>query len=118
MKKLKSRGRPWPPGTSGNCKGRPNGSRNKLTMAVIEGFTPITLDTTRPLEVRYDAYLQDGKKFCKETLAEIDAGAPVPIQPEMLDRREFHREIMWKGRLYFIQDGWLFDRRTLMAVKT
>jgi len=39
-----------------------------------------------------------------------------PIQLEMLDLRAFHQEIMWKGRLYFIQNGWVFDRRTHKAV--
>jgi hypothetical protein len=86
-------------------------------MAVIEGFRTITLDRTRPLEIRFGAYIQDGRKFCKETLAELNPGGPVPIQPEMLDIREFHQEVLWQGRLYFIQDGWLYDRATWKAVK-
>lgn len=32
----KQRGRPWPKGTSGNPDGRPQGSRNKATIAVQE----------------------------------------------------------------------------------
>jgi len=86
-------------------------------MAVIEGFRTISLDTTRPLEIRYGAYIQAGRKFCKETLVELTPGGPIPVQPEMVDIREFHREVLWQGRLYFIQDGWLYDRRTLKAVK-
>lgn len=117
MKKPKPRGRPWPPGTSGNRKGRPRGSRNKFTEAVIEGFRTITLDITRPLEVRYDVYIQDGRKFCKETLEEINPGGPVPVQSEMLDIQGFYREVLWHGRAYFIQNGWLYDRHNLRAVK-
>ena len=42
-------------------------------------------------------------------------GGPVPIQPEMLDLRAFHQEIMGKGRLYFIQNGWVFDRHIRLS---
>ena len=115
--KGKLRGRPWPKGISGNPCGRQRGSRNKLTMAVLGGFRSITLDRTRPFEVRYEAYIQAGREFCKETLAELNPGGPVPIQPEMLDLRAFFREIMWRGRLYFIQKGWVFDWHTHKAVK-
>jgi len=116
-RKGKPRGRPWPGGISGNPRGRQRGSRNKLTQAVLEGFRSIILDRTRPYEVRYEAYIQAGRKFCKETLLELNPGGPVPIQPEMLDLRAFFREIMWRGRLYFLQNGWLFDWHTHKAVK-
>ena len=42
-------------------------------------------------------------------------GGPVPIQPEMLDLRASHQEIM--RRLYSSQNDWVFERRTLKAVK-
>jgi hypothetical protein len=116
-RKGKPRGRPWPKGISGNPGGRPKGAKNKLTLAVLAGNRSLTLDRTGPLEIRFDAYVQAGIKFCKETLVELNPGSPVPIQPEMLDLREFYREIMWKGRLYFIQNGWVFDWSTHKAVK-
>jgi len=115
--KGKLRGRPWPKGISGNPRGRQRGSLNKLTEAVLEGFRSIILDRTRPYEVRYEAYIQAGRKFCKETLVELNPGGPVPIQPEMLDLRAFFRETMWRGRLYFLQNGWVFDWHTHKAVK-
>ena len=42
----KQRGRPFPPGMSGNARGRPKGARNKRTRALIEaaeagGETPL-----------------------------------------------------------------------------
>jgi len=69
------------------------------------------------MEIRFDTYVQAGRRFSKETLEELDPGGPAPIQPEMLDIRESHREVLWQGRLYFIQNGWLFDRHTHKAVK-
>lgn len=115
--KKKLRGRPWPKGISGNPCGRPRGSLNKITLAVQEGFRPPILDKDKPHESWSDCFIQNGMKFRKSTLERVNPKGPVPIQPEMLDAKEFHREILWQGQLYFIQKGWVFDRRTRMAVK-
>jgi uncharacterized protein DUF5681 len=37
-------GRPFPPGQSGNPKGRPKGSRHKLSEAIFQGVYPLDLD--------------------------------------------------------------------------
>lgn len=116
-KQLKPRGKPWPKGVSDNIKGRPKGAKNKLTLEVLAADRPLTLDKTRPFECWSDRFVQDGRDFHKFTLELLEKDAPAPVQPEMLDIREVRQDFLWKGRLYHIQNGWLFDRRTWKAVK-
>jgi hypothetical protein len=123
--KGRPRGRPFKPGESGNRAGRPQGSLNKTTLAVLAGIReaeaelakPLLLDKSRPFECWSDRFVQDGRDFHKFTLELLNKDAPAPIQPEMLDIREARQDCLWKGRLCHIQHGWLFDRRTQRAVK-
>ncbi|MDD3581160.1 MAG: hypothetical protein PHW74_09085 [Desulfobacca sp.] len=124
-KKGQPRGRPLKPGQSGNPKGRLIGSLNKLTLAVLAGSRaavqklaqPIMLDKSLPYECWGDRYVQFGREFRKDTFTLKDPDGAVIPQPEMLDIRKFRQPIIWKNREYLIQDGWLFDRHTYMAVK-
>jgi hypothetical protein len=125
MKKARPRGRPFKPGESGNPAGRPRGSRNKITLAVMEGVRraeeelskPLMLDKNLPYESWSDRYVQFGRVFHKDTMEEKNPGSPSLEQPEMLNHRKPRIEIRWKRKDYFIQDGWLFCRRTWTAVK-
>jgi len=59
--KGKPRGRPWPPGVSGNPRGRPVGALNKLSLAVRGGALlavnePVILEQSpAPEPIYYDA---------------------------------------------------------------
>jgi hypothetical protein len=114
--KGKPRGRPWPKGVSGNPKGRPKGAKNKWTLAVGEPG-PIMLDRNKPFESWSDKYVQFGREFHKDTMKELHPGKPPVEQPEMLNHRKPRIQIRWKRKDYFLQNGWLFDRRTWVAVK-
>ncbi len=124
-KQLKPRGRPWVKGQSGNPSGRPVGSLNKITQAVMEGVAqaleklsrPLTLDQNRYYEVWSDCYIQDGMRFKRNTLERVNPKGPVPTCPERLNIREVRREVMWQGRRYWSQRGWLFDPRTRLPIK-
>lgn len=117
QQKAKPRGRPWPKGVSGNLKGRPKGAKNKLTLAVLASNRPLTLDKSRHFEVWSDCYIQSGMRFRRDTLERVNPKGPVPIRPERLDIREVRLEVMWKGRRYLSQFGWLFDPRTHLPIK-
>lgn len=125
IRKARPRGRPFPPGVSGNPRGRPPGARNKLSLMVDEGIRrakeelakPIMLDQDLPYGAWGDRYEQFGRKFRKDSLTLVDPDAPILPQPEMLNTRKQRQEITWKRKDYFIQDGWLFDRATWMAAK-
>ena len=108
----KPRGRPWPKGTSGNPAGRPKGAKNKLTLAVLAGNRPLMLDKSRHYEAWSDCFIQAGMRFRKDTLERVNPEGPVPIRPERLDIREIRQEVMWRGKMYWSQRGWLFDVRT------
>jgi hypothetical protein len=101
---------------SGNPKGRPKGAKNKLTLAVGEPG-PIMLDKNKPYECWSNKDVQFGREFHKHTMKELHPGAPPLEQPEMVNPRKHRTEITWGGKDYFLQDGWLFDRRTWKAVK-
>jgi hypothetical protein len=125
IKKARPRGRPFPPGVSGNLRGRPPGARNKLSLMVEEGIRrakeelakPLILNQVLPYESWGDRYVQSGRLFRKDTLEELNPGAPPLEQPELLNHRKPRIEIRWKRKDYFIQDGWLYDRATWEAVK-
>jgi hypothetical protein len=124
--KKKQRGRPFPPGVSGNPAGRPRGSLNKLSLAVIEGVRwaeeelarPILLDKNFPFNAWGDCYEQFGRIFRKDNLTEKYPGTPSLPQPEMLNRQRPWQEIILKSRHFYIQDGWLFQYPTGKAAKS
>jgi hypothetical protein len=113
----KSRGRPWPKGQSGNPGGRPIGAQNKITLAVLAGNRPLTLDKNKPFETWSDCYIQSGMRFRRDTLERINPKGPIPTRPERLDIREVRQEAKWKGRRYLSQRGWLFDPATHLPIK-
>ncbi len=117
QQKAKPRGRPFSPGVSGNPRGRPRGALNKLTQAVLAGNRPLTLDKSRHFEVWSDCFIQDGMRFKRTTLERVNPKGPVPTRPERLNIREVRQEVMWKGRRYWSQRGWLFDPATHLPLK-
>ena len=99
----------WKKGQSGNPGGRPKkGAKNKLTMAVLAGNRPLTLDKSRPYEP-WHVFIQSGIRFRRDTLERVNPKGPVPTRPERLTIREVRQGVMWKGRRYLSQRGWLFD---------
>lgn len=82
--KSKPRGRPWPPGTSGNPSGRRRGSLNKLTLAVGGTLAVNSRVEPEPKPRKYDGrrphahsmlliggrptrvVRQDGEIFCRD----------------------------------------------------
>jgi len=82
------RGKPFKPGESGNPSGRPQGSRNKATLAVealLEGqadqLTQAAID--KALEGDSTAL-----KLCLDRIAPVRKGRPVPLDlPEITDAR-------------------------------
>jgi hypothetical protein len=123
--KLKSRGRPWPKGVSGNPAGRPSGSRHKITLAVLEGARraeeelarPLLLDETRHYEVWSDCYIQDGMRFERTSFERVTPEKPIPTRPERLDIGDIRQEVVWRGKMYWSQRGWLFSIYTHLPVK-
>jgi hypothetical protein len=123
--KKRPRGRPWPKGVSGHPGGRPKGARNKLSLMVEAGIAravaelsrPLMIDKTKPYETWSDCHIQDGVRFRRDTLQRWNPTGPIPTRPERLSNREYRLEVMWKGRRYWSQRGWLFDPATRMAVK-
>ena len=77
------RGRPFPPGTSGNAAGRPTGARNRATLAaeaLLEGQAEAL--TQRAIEVALEGDPR-ALKLCLERLAPVWRGRPVhfTLQP-------------------------------------
>jgi len=113
----KPRGRPWPKGVSGNPGGRPEGAQNRLTLAVLAGNRPLTLDKNKPYETWSDCYIQFGMRFRRDNHLRVNPKGPIPTRPERLNIREVRQEVKWKGRRYLSQRGWLFDPATWKVVK-
>jgi hypothetical protein len=80
--RMKPRGKPWPPGISGNPAGRPRGALNKLSLAVkgqplvvFSPIAPIKYDARRSHEhgvIKIDGQwrrvvMQDGQTFDRDT---------------------------------------------------
>jgi hypothetical protein len=125
IKKGRPRGCPFKPGQSGNPAGRPPGSRNKITLAVLGGVRraeeelakPKVLDKSRPFESWDGYFFQDGLRFEKYSLEAIPTDGPDPVQPERLNPRERRTPILWKKRHLVLQNGWAFDPATHLALK-
>jgi len=125
IQKKRPRGRPWPPGTSGNAAGRPKGQRNAFTMAVIEGIKlaeekiaqPMMLDPSKPYEY-WDGYLiQEGLLFHCDTHEALPDQGPSPEPPRRFNPGERRTEMVWKGREIYVQRGWVFCPRTWRRLK-
>jgi len=110
--KCKPRGRPWPPGVTGNPAGRPKGALNKLSLAVKNPKPVPKFDPTKPFAIscqkgREDYYLQDGQLFEIKNL-------------EKYDPKRTHDHTMTKingrWRRTVGQDGKLFDRDTGLQI--
>jgi len=114
--KGKPRGRPFPSGASGNPRGRPRGALNKLTLAVLAGNRPLTLDKSRHYEMWSDCYIQDGMRFKRTTLERVNPKGAVPTRPDRLSNREGRREVILGKKRFFSQRGWLFDPVTRRPV--
>jgi hypothetical protein len=125
QQKAKPRGRPFPPGVSGNPGGRPRGSLNKITLAVLAGMRnaeeesagTLLLDKSRPFESWDGYFFQDGLRFDMRTLEALPIDGPRPVEPAELDPRERRTEFIWKNRRVCLQNGWTFDPVTWEAVK-
>ncbi len=123
--KANPRGRPFPPGVSGNPKGRPRGSLNKTTLAVLKGVRlaaeelarPLMLDKSKPYENWDGHFYQYGRQFDKRTLEVIPIDGPPPIQPERFNPRDRRTAIIWEKRRLLLQFGWPYNPSTLEAVK-
>jgi hypothetical protein len=115
--KGKPRGRPFPPGMSGNPRGRPRGALNKLTLAVLAGNRPLILDKSRHYEAWSDCFIQSGMQFRKDNLLRVNPKGPVPIRPERLDIREVRQEVQLGRKRFLSQRGWLFDPATHLPLK-
>ena len=82
----KQRGVPFKPGVSGNPSGRPRGSRNKRSLANIEGaqaggqlpldfLLSIMRNKTQPLERRLEA-AKAAAPYCHARLASVEQPGP------------------------------------------
>jgi hypothetical protein len=80
--------------------------------AVEELSKPLTLDKSRPYEVWFDVFVQDGMRFRRDNLLRVNPKGPIPTCPERLDIREPRQVVVWKKQRYLIQRGWLFDPAT------
>jgi hypothetical protein len=114
--KGKPRGRPFPPGVSGNPRGRPRGALNKLTLAVLAGNRPLMLDKSRHYECWSDTYVQSGMRFRKDNFERVNPKGAIPIRPERLNIRELRQEVVWRGKRCWSQFGWLFSMGTHLRI--
>ena len=93
--RCKPRGKPWPPGVSGNPAGRPRGAVNKLSLAVKGGSFAVN--------------------------GEMDSEQVTPPEPVKYDPRRPHTHTLTKiggcWRNTISQDGQLFDRDTGLWIR-
>jgi hypothetical protein len=85
---------------------------NKLTLAVLAGNRPLLLDKSRHYEAWSDCFIQAGMRFRKDNFERVNPKGPIPTRPERLNIREIRQEAVWRGKMYWSQFGWLFDKRT------
>jgi hypothetical protein len=78
---------------------------------------PLVLDKSRHYEVWSDSFIQAGMRFRKDNLERVNPKGAVPTCPERLNIREIRQEVVWKGRRYWSQRGWLFDPATHLPQK-
>jgi hypothetical protein len=72
------------------------------------------LDKTLPYQVLRGCYMQGGRRFWKDTLEEMPYGPP-SVPSELSSRMSYDR-IEWRGRVYLIQNGWLFHPQSLRRI--
>jgi len=77
---------------------------------------PLTLDQNRHYEVWSDCYIQDGMRFKRTTLERVNPQGPVPARPERLTIQDIRQEVVWRGKPFWSQRGWLFDMDTHLPV--
>ena len=109
-----------------NSAGRTWGDANNLTKPVQiddrdaleeESPWPLRLDRNLPFETWVGFFCQKGVWFHEQSLQPVDSEVTLPVQPEKLDVRKHWKLITWKGKEFFIQEGWLFSRSTHKAIK-
>lgn len=116
--KRKPRGRPWPPGVSGNPKGRPPGRQSRTAIAVEEGLRRSQmLDLSLPYESWGSCFIQCGRFYNKSTFQVKDPAAPPLPQLEMIDPRKPRQLAVWHRKEFWVQSGWPYDRFSLRAVR-
>jgi hypothetical protein len=80
-----------------------------ITGAVEELSKPLKLDLSKHYETWSDVYVQAGMKFRRDNHERVNPKGPIPSRPEQLNIREVRLEVMWRGRRFLSQRGWLFD---------
>ena len=92
--KGKPRGRPWPPGVSGNPAGRPKGALNKLSLAVRGGALAVNV---------------------QEGIEQAQVLGPVKYDPRRGHLHNTHK-IDGRWRRTVEQDGHIFDRESGLLI--
>jgi hypothetical protein len=94
-------------------------------MAVLEGARqaeeelarPLMLDESRHYEVWSDCYVQGGMRLKRTTFERVNPEGLVPTRPERLDIGDIRQEVVWRGKIYWSQRGWLFSMDTHLPLK-
>ena len=56
-------------------------------------------------------------RFKRTTFERVNPERPIPIRPERLDIGDIRQEVMWRGKTYWSQRGWLFSMDTHLPIK-
>jgi hypothetical protein len=56
-------------------------------------------------------------RFKRTTFERVTPKRPIPIRPERLDIGDIRQEVVWRGKMYWSQRGWLFSIYTHLPVK-